>query len=302
MCKKIVCILCNNLEALKITFANMPKQNKDISFIIFNDERVKDIGDEIKEFLDEVRSKIENKIKFVSAKQTNDLLIKNLNGLTESGKHYIEEYTMGLNINMQYFIMKKVSGDKKVIFLDDDVIICGNLDEVFEENEVAYCGNCFSTGGKGWVNGTDEFADEILKLANVNAKKWTTKNVSGCCRMLTYSNEEIKMYEKVLVEFYNSKVFRKNFSVYRNTGKNKCKSFFQDQYFENCFLWRIDKQNNIMDKYCRNMFVYVNRKGEYVGLKDKRKYFDKVFLHYGVGKHKEKFLNDMVDEGLLKRW
>lgn len=304
MIKKIVCILCNDLDALKINFANMPKQSEDISFVIFSDERVKDISKEISSFIEELRTKIKNRIKLVSAKQTNDFVIENLKGLSDSGRSYVKEYTMGLNINMQYFIMKKVQGSKKAIFLDDDVIICGDLEEVFKENETLYCGNCFSTGGRGWENeeNVDEFVKEILNLAKVDVDTWKTKNVSGCCRMLICDKEEERMYEKVLVEFYNSEVFRKNFGIYRKTGRNKCKSFFQDQYFENCFLWRVGKQNGRMDKYCRNIFVYVSKKGKCIGLKNKRKYFEKVMLHYGVGKHKKRFIDDMVEEGLLKRW
>lgn len=301
MKEKIVCVLCNNLYFFKLMLVNMPKQSEEIGFVIFNDERVVDLKEDIKAFLKEYKDKTgcNNRFKVVSAKEVNEYLLSSLEGLTKSGKQYLQEYTMGLNINVQYYIMSKYKEVKKFVYLDDDILINGDLEEVFKEEDFLYVGNNFCSG-KEWTE-KDSFAQEVLYLADVSLERWKTHNINSGCRLFICRDGYLKVYEDLLVMFYNNREFRRYFALYKATGKYRTRSFFQDQYFENCFLWRINRQNSNMHKYCRLVYSFVNKRGEYAGLKDKRLYNNKLFTHYALSKkNKMEFLKSLIEEGIIK--
>lgn len=299
--KNAFCVLCNNLSYLKAMINNMPKQDENVVFFIFNDERVIDLRNEIKEFLIEYknRTKCKNKFKIVNAKQVNDFVINSLPNLTTSGKEFVEEYTMGLNINVQLYIMDKYKEIEKFIFVDDDVLINGDLSEIFKENKILYCRN-FMSSGNGWKN-EDEYAQNVLRLAKVDLETWKTFNVNSGCRLFINNDFYRCKYKETITDFYNNSFFKDLFITYKTTGKGKTKSFFQDQLVENAFCWRVDSQNKEMDKYCLTCFSYVNKKNEYVGFKDKSKYRSKILTHYAIGQNKKiLFLKDLIKCGLLE--
>ena len=99
---------------------NMPRQNEEIVFVIGNDTRVVDLENDIKEFFKNAkRLNLNNKVIVITDKKVNKFCEDTLD-MNESGNEYLYEYTMGMNINLQYYLMFNEKADFEFIQKFDD--------------------------------------------------------------------------------------------------------------------------------------------------------------------------------------
>lgn len=271
-------------------FDNMPEQNKDITFVIANDTRVKPLGKEIQKLMKGYV--LPNKVCFLNDVKVNNFVKANL-GLSESGKEFVDLNTMCLNQNLPYYFMFASSRNEynKLLMLDDDVLITGDLLKIFENKTPIYPGNGLSTG-RGMQE--KDIFQEFLKLANVNYDKWISHSLNSGIRLYFLKNEKHKnCYSDLLRQYFENKIFKERFSIWKNTGKGKTYAFFQDQFFENAFAWKIGCHNSNMDKFARTIYSAKHF------LKNSEKYMDRILIHYCCGKRKDIFLEFLANEGLI---
>lgn len=287
--KYCVILLVHNLQYFEIMLKNMPTQDSKITFVICNDDRVVNLESEIK-VLCRKYCKLA-KFRFLPIRKTNEYIRETLR-LTEAGKKFLNEYTMGGNINPVYYLKDKF---EKFLILDDDVLILKDLIDVFEceesENNM-YVAN-FLSSGRGRENDPD--MHKWLKFSGVDFDTYMTNNINGGQKI--YNAKYMEIYGNLLEQFYNSSWFRENWKTWKTTGKQKSKAWFMDQYFDNAFAWKIGqnaKRFNTLGKFCRIIFSLKSL------LKNKSKYLDSYVIHYCCGKDKFKFVEILQEEGLLK--
>lgn len=286
----LVCILCHNLFFLETLLKNMPEQDERISFCIANDSRVIDLQKQIKHVIKKYN--FANKFYFVSNDKVNEFCKRDLK-LSDDAKNFIDINTMCMNQNLPYYFMfgseKKFN---KLLMLDDDMLITGDLMQIFELKKPAYLKTGFSTTGKGME--TDDLMQEFLEIAKVSYSKWITHNIISCIRLYFLENaEHKKSYKDCMKKYFESKCLKGYFEYWKESGKGKTKAFFQDQFLENCFAWRINCQNDDMKKYARCFYILK-------GLpKNKEKCVDKILTHNGCGQGKMEFLKILGEEGII---
>ena len=268
----------------------MPEQSEDITFVIANDSRVKPL---VKQIWDLMKGyNLPNKVYFLNDEKVNAFVKKDLK-LSDSAKEFVDINTMCLNQNLPYYFMQKGANEfDKLLMLDDDMLITGDLMQIFELKKPAYLKTCFSTTGKGMEN--VDLMQEFLEIAKVSYSKWITHNIISCIRLYFLDNvEHKKSYKDCMKKYFESKCLKGYFEYWKETGKGKTKAFFQDQFLENCFAWRINCQNDDMKKYARCFYTLK-------GLpKNKEKCVDKILTHNGCGQGKMEFLKILGEEGLI---
>lgn len=124
--KYIVCVLVNNMVYFESMLKNMPKQSDKILFVFVNEQRLLDRTDKIAD----IANKYISNFKVIGSEKVNDFCLKNLK-LSEQGQHFLNAYKMGMNILPQYYLFKKTNC-KKILFLDDDILITSDLINIFE--------------------------------------------------------------------------------------------------------------------------------------------------------------------------
>lgn len=291
MQSKCVVILCTKKDYVETMFKNLKKQDdKDILICLVIESRI--AGENLKEELKSVVKKYNASgldVKFCDDVIINNYVSKALN-FDEKQNRFLEIYTMAMNINAQYYLLKKMKF-KQVLFLDDDVLINGQLSDVFDFNCFGFTRNCLSSG-RG-CEGKD-FMNELLMLSGVDYKTYLSHNINGGVKL--YINERLDVYEWLLKEFYSNDIFYKYWKMFKQTGKMKSVAWFLDQFFDNAFAWRIGENMHILEPVCRTVWTYTPK----YRLKDKNLYTNKVLTHYACGKLKKEFLKDLHEAGVIK--
>ena len=292
--KYCVCILCNNLQFLKAMMYNMPRQNEEIVFVIGNDTRVVDLENDIKEFFKNAkRLNLNNKVIVITDKKVNKFCEDTLD-MNESGNEYLYEYTMGMNINLQYYLMFNEKADfEKILFLDDDVLINRNLMDIFKKDDFLFARENLVGGAscKG-----SKWNDIWVELSGAqDADEFYDGYINSGVRM--YINEEKyrEVYKGLLKQFFENKRLRKWFNAWKKTGKNKGLAFFQDQEFENSFALKIGKRNRGMEMFCNTLHSF-KEESRNVNL---FYYTRKHITHYVCGSWKKEFLRLLDREGVI---
>jgi hypothetical protein len=271
-----IVVLVNNIEFFETMLRNMPEQT-DSELVIITETRVGDILGKIRKLLQ--RYKIEGRV--FTSEQINKYMLKALE-FTESGKIYLEQYTMGMNINVQYFLLTHPQSKyEKVLYLDDDVIINKDLSDLFKREEYASLKYLLSAGVKCE---NDERHIKWRKFAGCEFQAWLHGYINSGQRLYSRSQSFLKLYKLMLERFYNSEYFYGQWSHWKETGKNKYYAFFQDQNFETSVTMRYGVNNDNMKKYCR---LILSIKNPY---KDLTRYVDKHLTHYACGQYKRDFL------------
>lgn len=290
MGKYAVCILCHNLHFLKVMFDNMPEQSEDITFVIVNDSRVKPL---VKQIWDLMKGyDLPNKVYFLNDEKVNTFVKKDLK-LSNSAKEFVDINTMCLNQNLPYYFMQKGANEfDKLLMLDDDVLINGNLLEIFNSKEPIYNYNGLTTG-KG---DNSDFMQEYLKIVNVSREIWETHSLNSGVRLYFLNNNVHKqIYVDCLKQYFESEILKNYFKFWVDNGKvskGKTHAFFQDQFLENAFAWRINCHNSKLDKFCRILYA--------ANLKNKHLYRNKIICHYCLPAwQKIKFIDELREAGVI---
>lgn len=233
--KNAICVLANDM----ILFANMINNlpDIDVDLIVINETRIGNKINEIKEITKNIKSCIVIDSDIIINKFKNDVINCN----------FVDTYTMGMNILMQWYIFKYYDYDK-VLFLDDDIVLTKNINNVFELNNSSFYIFTLSVGAPQYNMNTkkmklciDTFNDLFdLNINDENYReKWIYTHVNGGQRLYCKSDFNLDLYTYYLKLFYTNK----NIEYLWNIRTNHA-SFYLDERFEGFVAYKSNIINN----------------------------------------------------------
>jgi hypothetical protein len=308
--KYIVCVLVNNMVYFESMLKNMPKQSDKILFVFVNEQRLLDRTDKITD----IANKYISNFKVIGSEKVNDFCLKNLK-LSEQGQHFLNVYKMGMNILPQYYLFKKTNC-KKILFLDDDILITSDLINIFENIN---CCSFVRDGMTGFLVKKDKQGNKIYYSNDVQSELinlWNNKNpipqdilskyvdnyFNSGTRIYVMNNNLLESYKNLLEKFFENKLLCFYFENWCKFNTDKIKGFFQDQNFENSFVCENDLYNFELGKYVRKISSLKQMP------KNPKLLLNKSIVHYNIGspeKNKIKnkkieFLDILKQNGLIK--
>ena len=164
--------------------------------------------------------------------------------LTSIGIEFIDKYTMGMNINPEFYLYKKYKFEKMFI-CDDDILIFKNLIDIFEckeSEENMYCKLFFGSLAN---KGDKRIVEEWARIGNTNVEDICKHNVIGGNKLI--NTKFMALYGKCLEDFYNSKFFLTIWSGWTNKLKRNYNAFELDQNFDNAFACIIKQNDKLHD-------------------------------------------------------
>lgn len=234
--KNAIVILANNIELLKAQIDNLPKLNCD--YIICNETR---IGNKINE--------IKNIAPFA-------IIIDSIDVINKFSKLYssdfLNDYTMGMNILLQWYIFKFFNYDK-VLFTEEDVIFTDNINNIFNEDKCLFYTWGISASTKPYnelKNRDKAYVDAWDKMFNIHFTNdnyldiWKKYHLASGQRYYVRDKFDLKLYEQKLIEFYSNEVFHECW-VNRRTHR----SYYIDERFEGFFVYSTGIINNEIKPY-----------------------------------------------------
>lgn len=224
-------VLCTNYDFLEVMIKNLPSELKTVPFIIVIENRLQRSPsvERVKKLMHE------NNLKYRVEKATT---ITNwfVDCYTDGKNKFVENYTMGMNILAQAYFFKyyKLNG---LLFVDDDVIFSSGTVEILKMKKSAFKYYRLSAGPADWESLSGKHAVTYNELAKVTSFKGTYKDyidnhISSGNRFLYRDDFNVNEYIQRLQEFFKSKIFEHNWSVYKETGKGKMNAFYLDEKFE----------------------------------------------------------------------
>jgi hypothetical protein len=266
---------------------NMPRQTKS-DFIVITDSRV---NPNIKLDVSALLYDFKIPAKVFDSKYINRFCLRHLD-LNERGQQFIEEYTMGMNINVQYYLFAHPrSFYTKILYLDEDILINKDLVDIFDNEQYAFYHYLLSAG----VKCEDDFRHKKWRdFAECDFDTWIDQYINSGHRLYSFSDSFLALYKAKLEQFYNSKHFYRRWSEWQHEGKGKTWAFFQDQNFETAVAIKSGLINNNMSQYCRLVLSIKNP------LKNLELYRDKHLTHYACGQDKIEFLKMLKNSKIIK--
>lgn len=237
MQKNAIVILANNLDLLKAQIDNLPKL--DCDYIICNETR---IGNK----LPEIKAMAPKGTKFLDSKK----IVKEFAKLQDTP--FLHEYTMGMNILLQWYVFKFMKYDK-VVFTEEDVILNENINKIFDEEKCLYYTWNISAQTKPYdelVGLNKKYVDELDKMFNIHFNSenyldiWHNAHLASGQRYYVRGKFNLDKYEKKLLQFYRSEVMRECWSSRRTH-----RSFYMDERFEGFFAYYTKILNHGMKPY-----------------------------------------------------
>lgn len=235
--KKAIVILANDLDLLKAQVDNLPEL--DCDYIICNETR---IGNKLKE------------IQSIAPKNT--ILIDSADVIKEFIKiqdtPFLHEYTMGMNILLQWYVFKILKYDK-VLFTEEDVILNEKINRIFEEDKCLFYTWVISAQTKAYNELSGKNADYVHELDKVfeigfNSDNyldlWKKTHLASGQRYYVKDKFNLNIYEEKLKDFYRSEVFRECWN-----GRRTHRSFYMDERFEGFFAYSTGILNHGMKPY-----------------------------------------------------
>lgn len=296
--KYIVCVLVNNMVYFESMLKNMSKQSDKILFVFVNEQRLLDRINKITD----IANKYISNFKVIGSEKVNDFCLKNLK-LSEQGQHYLNVYKMGMNILPQYYLFKKTNC-KKILFLDDDVLITSDLINIFENIN---CCSFVRDGMTGFSVKKDKKGNKIYYSNDVQSELinlWNNKNpipqdilsryvdnyFNSGTRIYVMNNSLLESYKNLLEKFFENKLLCFYFENWCKFNTDKTKGFFQDQNFENSFVCENDLYNFELGKYVRKISSLKQMP------KNPKLLLNKSIVHYNIGSpEKNKVKNKKIE-------
>lgn len=242
----VICVLVNNIEWFKIMLDNMPEEvndsikNNKCAFVIFNEQR---IGDKVKE----IKSILENnKDKLIKAKVIgSNLVINKFIEKTGCDTSFLRNYTMGMNILMQWFIFTYLKNANEILSLDDDIILQNDICNIFEGLSKFKIDKLRTANYAKLNNQSKEMVKQLQDLFNdeCDIKKFYKSYVNGGHFILCKNDIDIKNYEDALIRFFNNDFLESLWNKRR-----KYTSYQFDEKFITALAIHNNNENNLMNK------------------------------------------------------
>lgn len=280
-----IAILVNDLEVFEYVVKNITLDKSKYKFILFTDTR---IGDKTRTIKKLAESNNLNFRLFTDA-EVNNKLVKIVN------TPFVFEYSMSLNILILWFCIKHCRNIDKLLILDDDVLINGDISMLFDDKPkfmrdslaAANLIHGIKCGNKKSIDLYNEF-NRIFDMSvepHFLYKNYMNGGIKYYVRM--YIN--IDLYELYLKRFFESNVI---YEVWKN--RRSYKTFFLDERFEQMLAIKFKMYNHDMDKYS----MLVNQKFEKI---DFRKFetTKKKLLHICNNQWKMQTFEKLVEMGVI---
>lgn len=280
-----IAILVNDLEVFKYIVQNITLDKNNYRFILFNDTR---IGDKTK--IIERLAKVNNlKFRLFTDADVNDKLVEVVD------TQFVFDYSMSLNILMLWFCMKYCKNIDKLLILDDDVIIKGEILELFDDRPKFMSD---SLAGLNMFVGIRDGNKKSIELYN-EFNNIFDMNVDPHFLYKNYMNGGVKYYVRRYIdmneyELYLKRFFESNLIYEMWLNRRSYKTKFLDERFEQMLAIKLNIQNHNMDKYA----ILVNQKKEKINFKMFKTTKKKLF-HVCNNQWKRQTFEKLVEMGVI---
>ena len=211
---------------------------------------------------------------------------------------FVEEYTMSMNILSLWFIKRHNRAIKKVLLLDDDVILRPGIAKLFETDHHLFKSNRLSAGIAEFENQSRNAKNIFYEWFRIfNAKfsqewwkeKYLKRYANSGQRLIVLDKLDLNKYEEKLKEFFESEIF---LDTWRK--RNSHVSWYFDERFETFFFF--DDLNNDLKDYT----YLVLSKREKLTSASVRKMLRSSIIHNATNSHKRSVYNFMIENGVIE--
>ena len=286
--KNVISILANNLDYFKLLCNNFPEDINDYAVIAFTETRIGDKTKELKQILSE------SKAKYFKVIPSNKVIDKFKANVIDND--FVDDYTMGMNILMLWYLLK-YSKFEKILLLDDDIILGNGLKKLFNTKHSLFMPFRLSAGPSD-INKNSENGKEIFKeWFSIFGKEFNQENYKNLYinkymnsgqRLIVKNDINLEYYQSMLYKFFNSKVFYK---FWKNRKSHV--SFFFDERFE-VFAFN-ELYNNGMKPFS---FLLVS-KFEKITQNDLKHISNATIFHNITRSHKDKVYKLLIENGVI---
>lgn len=245
--KNTIVILSNNYDLLQAQIDNLPSNDlfnqHNCDYIICIESR---IGTDV----DVIKSIVKDRAAFII--DSADVVAAFANNIHKSD--FLYEYTMGMNILLQWYMFTYYSYDK-VLFTEDDVILTNNVFNIFTNlNKCAfYIWKTLVVPSDHYARATKktvQYYDEFSRIFNLHINKdnfgtiWNSTHLSSGQRLYVRDTFDMQYYIHCLIEFFDSTIFRQKYAS-RKTHRYG----YLDERFEGFYAYSSGILNNDMKPY-----------------------------------------------------
>lgn len=239
--KKYIAILVNDVKLFEYMLNNIPDSIvEQTRFILFNETRIGDKTKQIKKLAD---------IKGIKYRLfTTDDVNSQVKKFVDTP--FCDAYSMSLNILMVWFCFKFNQNINKLLVLDDDVLIVGDLDKVFTSKSkfksdplaALSMRTGLKSGSQNAIRLKQEFDDifEIQTDIEILGKTYC----NGGTKYYIREQFDIDLFEKYLTAFFQNEYIA---SVWEN--RRTFRTAFLDERFEQCLNIVFDMHNFELDDF-----------------------------------------------------
>lgn len=292
MNKNAICILANNMSFFKAMVDNFPTCIDDYDLIIVNEDRIGNRTAEIRNILGH------RKYSLITA---TEIIYDFKNHVVDTS--FVDSYTMGMNILMQWYVFRHF-GYGKVLFLDEDIILTDKIKDVFELEYSAFYKFKLSNFDKSYQNNHGKRLQFInamndvfdLQLNDINYKCVVYDNhVNGGQRLYCKSDFDFNEYEYYLARFFKNKTIE-----YLWDNRRSHITYFIDERFEGFFAVKTGIINDDLKPYTQFEFRNpASIDAEKVAASYSA--FEKKAIWHNLGTgHGDKWLKLLKDAGKIK--
>ena len=282
----VICVLANNMSFVEAMVANLPNDFTNYTLVTVNESRIGDKTREIREILDLFNVK--------------DSLVIDSKDIVKQLKRevidttFVDEYTMGMNILMLWYVMKQFKGVERILLTDDDVIFFKGLATVFENDKNMFTSFRLSAGPVYELasDNRKQYMREWAELFGYTfSKEWYDEYIrcykASGQRYIVRSQFDLDFYEESLKKFFMCEKFLERWRKRRTHT-----SWFFDEVFE-CMVFPYF--NNGMNKYT-NVIV---SKPEKIDESSYARMSNRPIMHNATKSHKLRLLQNMRDRHII---
>lgn len=205
-----ILVLANNLNYFRFFVKNYPSEIKNDNYKLFVVNEVK-IGNKLEELNNILENSDITNYVILSSETIYDKFKEDY-----LSNNFVDEYTMGMNILSLWYVKKYFEDVKKLLWLDDDVILNKNISKVFESDTHLFKTNRLSAGSpifESQSKNSKNIYNEWFRIFNIKFSQdwWINeyiKKYSNSGQFLVNLDKlDIKNYESKLCDFYRSDIF-----------------------------------------------------------------------------------------------
>lgn len=286
-----ILVLANNMDLFKLMVANFPESIRKVKLIIVNEIRIGDKTEEINYIL---KHSIAQNYKIIPSSIINQKFKEDV-----IDNSFVDDYTMSMNILSLWYVSKYMSSIKKILLLDDDVILREGFDKVFESDKHLF----YHTALVGLypdyyrlsANARSIF-NEWFRIFKINfsldwwQKKYIKKYINGGQYLIIMKNFDAVRYEHCLKEFFKSKIF-----YYAWTNRNTYCSWYFDERFENFFFFD-DLNHDLRYKY---NYLLICRNPQKINENGFKNIAKSALFHNATNSHKKELYDMLIERGII---